>query len=531
MESGWKYCNPENFKSTIDNLKLNDESLTKLYLNQSLNLPFDKMRKIKYALKENTTLNSLDIGTTSLAIKSAEILADIIENNIYIKNLYFTNLPFNNPGKILFINAIKKNRVLTSIHLKIYCRRNDYTGLGNALYNNPYLKNTLESLILNGCNVGFLDLCKFISISTTLRYLTLQRIELSTNHVDSLFSLTKLANSIKDNKIMKLLSLNLNNTRLGDDGAKILLDMIRTSNTSNTIQELNISSTCITHKSCELISNLIKDTKSLQILDLSHNKLGNDGIVYISIGFTGNKSIHTIDLERTDLTFTGAMLFGYYMLKNKTVQNINLKGNHIQIIGLRTMFKSITMNNYLKCLNLDNNNCIKDTDIFQIISDLKVNKGLTELSINCYQSESKGNQMDMNSIKNIYNALIDMLQFNKTLKKLTLMYTVKLGNHGASYGRCLVGHSPYIRLLLKRNQVIEHIAIMRIHRFWRDVCYSPTYAHARKRLCEGLEDPDSDSDLEDQDLEDQENSKKRSLESSDCDSPESKKPRIRISSS
>ena len=40
-----------------------------------------------------------------------------------------------------------------------------------------------------------------------------------------------------------------------------------------------------------------------------------------------------------------------------------------------------------------------------------------------------------------------------------------------------------------------------------------------------------DQDLEDPDLVPQENSKKRNLESSDCDSPESKKPRIRNSSS
>ena len=111
-----------------------------------------------------------------------------------------------------------------------------------------------------------------------------------------------------------------------------------------------------------------------------------------------------------------------------------------------------------------------------------------------------------------------MLKFNTTLKRFHLIYSVKTTEE--DFSTCIVRRNKAIMLLLSRNQKIKDIAIMRIHRFWRDVSCNPKYAFARKRLCEGLEDPD---------LVPQENSKKRSLESSD--SPKSKKPRIRNSSS
>jgi hypothetical protein len=36
--------------------------------------------------------------------------------------------------------------------------------------------------------------------------------------------------------------------------------------------------------------------------------------------------------------------------------------------------------------------------------------------------------------------------------------------------------------IIKLLTIREHMAAFRIHRFWRDVCFNPVYAHSRVRL-------------------------------------------------
>jgi Ran GTPase-activating protein (RanGAP) involved in mRNA processing and transport len=237
-----------------------------------------------------------------------------------------------------------------------------------------------------------------------------------------------------------------------------------------------------------IIGEVLKENTILQVLSLSDNHLGNDGIAYISIGLSKNRTLHTLNLKNNGITFAGSFIFSSNMVKNKTLQEINLDRNHIDSLGLSYICQYINTNTLQK-LSLDKNDVIDVNGILPVITALKSNRGLLELKINCNQEQRL--VRDMDTITMISSKLIEMLEYNTTIQEITLMYTVYLSenNMNSSYSFCLAHNNEIIMLLLKRNKVIKHIAIMRIHRFWRDVCYNPTYSHARERLCRGLETP------------------------------------------
>lgn len=468
-------CREDDFPELTVRLEKNDPTLTEISI--SIGLPLPKMTKLEKSLKRNTSLRRLTIASTRIGKKSAGMLADIIRGSIYIQNLHIQKSHICSHGMLLIADAIKKNIGLKTIHLSNSENKDIYMGVGEALVSNPVLKNTLETIVLETCDIGFNELCQFIRISTALRVLKLLRHGLQSTQ------LTELVNSINDNPTLE--TLDLGYTILGDECAKILFNALKT---NNSIKILNMNNTGITHSCGVIIGEVLKENTILQVLSLSDNHLGNDGITYISIGLSKNSSLHTLNLKNNGITSAGSLIFSGYMVKNKTLQEINLDRNHIDSLGLSYICQYINTNTLQK-LSLDHNDGIDVNGILPVITALKSNRGLLELKINCNQKQRL--VRDMDTITLISSKLIEMLEYNTTIQEITLMYTVYLSenNMNSSYSFCLAHNNEIIMLLLKRNKVIKHIAIMRIHRFWRDVCYNPTYSHARERLCRGLETP------------------------------------------
>jgi len=90
------------------------------------------------------------------------------------------------------------------------------------------------------------------------------------------------------------------------------------------------------------ISEVLKKC-SLQVLDMSCNNIGDDGITTIA-GTLSNSQISKLDVSDCGITLTVARSLAAGLLVNSSVRIINVSGNPITVEGARLILQS-TMDN------------------------------------------------------------------------------------------------------------------------------------------------------------------------------------------
>ena len=82
---------------------------------------------------------------------------------------------------------------------------------------------------------------------------------------------------------------------------------------------------------------------SLQVLHMSYNDIGDDGITAIA-GALGNSQIRELQVRRCNITLTGARSLGAALLVNNTVRKLLLIFNAITAEGARLIVQSAVDN-------------------------------------------------------------------------------------------------------------------------------------------------------------------------------------------
>jgi len=82
---------------------------------------------------------------------------------------------------------------------------------------------------------------------------------------------------------------------------------------------------------------------SLQVLDMSHNNIGDDGITAIS-GTFSNSQISELYVRRCGITLTGARSLATGLLVNNSVRRLDVWGNPITVEGARLILRSTVDN-------------------------------------------------------------------------------------------------------------------------------------------------------------------------------------------
>ena len=199
--------------------------------------------------------------------------------------------------------------------------------------------------------------------------------------------------------------LNISFNKLGDDGAVIISKGITK---TNTLRVMDISDNNITSTGAIAISNSLLHNTSLEVLDMRYKAIGQDGAKAIAQVITNNKTLKKLYINNCEITDTGATAIANSLLHNTSLEELDMSYNAIGQDGAKAIAQAITNNKTLKKLNI--NNCeITDTGATAIANSLLHNTSLEELVMSY-------NAIGQDGAKAIAQAITN----NKTLKELNI---------------------------------------------------------------------------------------------------------------
>ncbi|XP_067833231.1 NACHT, LRR and PYD domains-containing protein 3-like [Heptranchias perlo] len=123
-----------------------------------------------------------------------------------------------------------------------------------------------------------------------------------------------------------LTGLDLSNNKLGDSGVKILSAALR--NPDCKIQDLDLWSNDLTGSCSEDLSSALSTNRSLMVLNLSNNKLGDSGVKLLSEALRNpDCKIQKLDLDGVDLTDSCAEDLSSALSTNRSLTDLSLGSN------------------------------------------------------------------------------------------------------------------------------------------------------------------------------------------------------------
>jgi Ran GTPase-activating protein (RanGAP) involved in mRNA processing and transport len=202
--------------------------------------------------------------------------------------------------------------------------------------------------------------------------------------------------------------LNLANNNLGN---KIIKEFLK-SLSSTGIVELNLSGNKISNEGAEAIGEFLETQNSkfspLNSLNVSSNNINSKGSNKLFSGLKLNLKLTALNVESNPLTESAADSISYCLEENSTLTQLNLSGCSLKESGIEVISQSLLKNKTLKTFILKNNQ-IKDKGAIHISQMLKTNFGIQTLDLS-------SNYIKSNGAVNIFQSL----KFNNSLDALYL---------------------------------------------------------------------------------------------------------------
>ena len=197
------------------------------------------------------------------------------------------------------------------------------------------------------------------------------------------------------------------------------------------IRYLNLSENFITSDGAKIISEFLKNNKTLQALNLSRNaqcQFKAEGVKYILDSLLFNKNIERIDFSFMNLTGCGEHI-GKFISNNKSIEAINLRNVLLNFNDFKNIFTPLKQSASLKEIDISMNDMGGDKSL-QIISDaIKVNTSLECLKIEQININNENYNIIFEGIENNKNITKYYFSFNSDVKpKIVINFFMRL-NH------------------------------------------------------------------------------------------------------
>ena len=197
------------------------------------------------------------------------------------------------------------------------------------------------------------------------------------------------------------------------------------------IRYLNLSENFITSDGAKIISEFLKNNKTLQALNLSRNaqcQFKAEGVKYILDSLLFNKNIERIDFSFMNLTGCGEHI-GKFISNNKSIEAINLRNVLLNFNDFKNIFTPLKQSTSLKEIDISMNDMGGDKSL-QIISDaIKVNTSLECLKIEQININNENYNIIFDGIENNKNITKYYFSFNSDVKpKIVINFFMRL-NH------------------------------------------------------------------------------------------------------
>ena len=387
-------------------------------------LVHDHKRLDNHSIQYHFTRDSLTELSFLPGIKLSSMLLYLVREVIQIKTLQKLSISGNKTsdnGAIAFSKCFKTNTTLIELNMsgnRISC--NGASAIAEVLQVNG----TLQKLDMSHneiCNDGAIALSEGLKSNSTLVDL-----DVSWNYI-TCKGASAFGEALEVNDALQ--KLDISDNRISDDGAIALSECLEA---NSTLIELKMSSNNI---SCKVADKKFYMNNALQKLDISSNKISDDGTIALSdclranttlreVKMSGNnvtlkiisaiaKSIEVnysilqkLDISNSKISDSGIIAFSKYL--HISLTELDISGNDITYQGASAIAKFMQMNTTLQKLNISNNT-ISDNGAVAFCEFLKTNATLTELSM-------LGNSITCKGAR----AIAEAMQINTTLQTLDI---------------------------------------------------------------------------------------------------------------
>lgn len=200
---------------------------------------------------------------------------------------------------------------------------------------------------------------------------TLQDLDISKNSIHNSGAVA-LSNALKENNTLQSLDISKNN--LSSCGAKDILEAVQA---TKTLGKINISEVGMSEPDESIekaISNMVKGNDTLYSLNLSKNTIFTEGSREISQSFNANATLRILDISHCNLCDDGAVAFSC-CLQNNVLEDLNISGNKITNEGIKKITIYIEQNTSLKVLDISDNQ-INSKGLLYLLRNAKENSSL-----------------------------------------------------------------------------------------------------------------------------------------------------------
>ena len=97
---------------------------------------------------------------------------------------------------------------------------------------------------------------------------------------------------------------------------------------------------------------MININHTLQLLHISHNPIGDEGIAAIATNIK-NSMISELSVGWCEITVTGAIALAKCLIKNSTIKSLSVAGNDITVNGAIAILEAAVSNNVCEVVMID----------------------------------------------------------------------------------------------------------------------------------------------------------------------------------
>uniref|UniRef100_A0A2K5ZDF8 NLR family pyrin domain containing 13 n=1 Tax=Mandrillus leucophaeus TaxID=9568 RepID=A0A2K5ZDF8_MANLE len=137
-----------------------------------------------------------------------------------------------------------------------------------------------------------------------------------------------------------LAHLNLSKNRLGDEGVKFLCEALGRPDCN--LQSLNLSGCSFTREGCRELAIALKHNHNVKILDLGQNDLQDEGVKLLCEALKpSHRALHTLGLAKCNVTTACCQHLSSVLSSSKSLVNLNLLGNELDHDGVKMLCKAL----------------------------------------------------------------------------------------------------------------------------------------------------------------------------------------------
>ncbi|UOB16523.1 sister chromatid cohesion protein PDS5 [Abyssalbus ytuae] len=330
----------------------------------SYTLTFEKIELLNEALKENQGITRLNLGKTPITDLGAYALSKLAAEHNHLISIDFEKKAIQHNILIEDIKAeLENNRKLHALK--------QLGTIPDDASTPPQVEGgslDFRNLFLSGQYLEAIN--TILKVNPTLNVLDLS----GTNSKDA--SISVLKPGIQQSQGLKALNLKGNN--ITHEGLKTLVEALETG--GNTLSNLDLGNNGIDAIDKDTLKTLLGN-KTLEVLNLSRNQLGDGGAEAISAGLGANQQLHTLDLSNNGIRNKGIGELAEALKSNTTLCKLDLSYNQLSKAGAEYLKDMLKGNKTLTELRLLGNPNIPGEILDDIEDYLNRNRRLELLEL------------------------------------------------------------------------------------------------------------------------------------------------------